>query len=242
VKILGKLNYNAYYRKRPAIGNVASVALESWYLGITVLYMISRVAKILVAVMLFLARVDTPILAERSVNFILDPFPYVYRKDLLAAEAHRHPYIEQLGMTYLMNLRYRDEFAKPSESIWRILFVRALMPWLRKDRTEIDQTEEAQQATFQSLAQRSDYDEIVHENYVVNPTNEHRKDNDIDVRHKPFRIANRKDDGNNVRKVESNRKDGNEIYQTEEAQQAMFQSLAQRSDYDEIVHLLCSKR
>merc|ERR1712232_1233272 len=43
-------------------------------------------------------------------------------------------YIELLGGMYLMKLRYGSNFAKTAGSCWRILFVFALMPWLRKYR------------------------------------------------------------------------------------------------------------
>ena len=60
----------------------------------------------------------------------------VYRKNLLSTEAHRHPYIETLGLMYLMKLRHRERFGSPSGSAWRLLFVAALMPWLKKKRIQ----------------------------------------------------------------------------------------------------------
>lgn len=57
------------------------------------------------------------------------------RKEILLHEAHRHPYLEQLGYLYLMQLRYKDgKFATRSCSAWRLVFVMALMPWLHKFR------------------------------------------------------------------------------------------------------------
>jgi hypothetical protein len=61
-------------------------------------------------------------------------YPHTFRKAILAAEAHRHPYIERLGMMYLMKLKHGDKFGKRSSSTWRLLFVFALMPWLQKYR------------------------------------------------------------------------------------------------------------
>lgn len=67
---------------------------------------------------------------------MLDAYPYVYRKDILATDAHRHPYIETLGVMYLMKLRYGENFGKTAGSCWRLLFVYALMPWLHKYRIQ----------------------------------------------------------------------------------------------------------
>jgi hypothetical protein len=65
----------------------------------------------------------------------VDNWPTVTRKEILIHEAHRHPYLEQLGYLYLMQLRYKDgRFATRSCSAWRLVFVAALMPWLHKFR------------------------------------------------------------------------------------------------------------
>ena len=75
----------------------------------------------------------------------LDNFPHIFRQSILAADAHRHPYIERLGMMYLMKLKHGEKFGKKSASTWRLLFVFALMPWLRKyrildDVTDVDES------------------------------------------------------------------------------------------------------
>jgi hypothetical protein len=46
----------------------------------------------------------------------------------------RHPYIETLGSMYLMKIKHGDDFATTSGSVWRLLFVMTLFPWLRKHR------------------------------------------------------------------------------------------------------------
>jgi len=66
----------------------------------------------------------------------LDKYPNVHLKDVLSQEAHRHPYIEQLGVIYLMKLRYRENFGETAGSCWRLLFVYSLMPWLHKYRVQ----------------------------------------------------------------------------------------------------------
>ena len=63
----------------------------------------------------------------------LDPYPLMFRKDILSHEAHRHPYIERLGVMYMLALRYND-FGSYACTRWRLLFVYALLPWMRKYR------------------------------------------------------------------------------------------------------------
>ena len=64
----------------------------------------------------------------------LDSFPYSFRKDLVVHEAHRHPYIESLGLLFLLKLRCDDSFGRRPHGCWRLLFVLVLMPWLKKYR------------------------------------------------------------------------------------------------------------
>jgi len=68
----------------------------------------------------------------------LDKFPSIYRQGLLSADAHRHPYIERLGLIYLLKIRHGSKFGTTAGSIWRLLFVFSLMPWLRKFRIAND--------------------------------------------------------------------------------------------------------
>jgi len=141
VTVLGRVNYAAFYRKRPWIGNVSGVALECWHLGLTTGYMLARTIKLIVAALLYVGRVDTPFLGEGIGNIgpvNLDAFPTIYRKGLLSAEAHRHPYIERLGYLYLLKIKHGSNFATTSGSVWRLLFVFSLMPWLRKYRITDD--------------------------------------------------------------------------------------------------------
>ena len=71
----------------------------------------------------------------------LDNYPSIFLKDILSHEAHRHPYIELMGVMYLMKLRYGENFGKRAGSTWRLIFVYALMPWLNKYRI-IDRNKE----------------------------------------------------------------------------------------------------
>jgi hypothetical protein len=87
-----------------------------------------------------LGRIDTPVLAP-GVGVvgpvIFDGFPVIFRKDLLVHDAHRHPYMERLGMMYTMKLLHGDSFADRPGSCWRLLMVLVLMPWLRKHRIRL---------------------------------------------------------------------------------------------------------
>jgi len=64
----------------------------------------------------------------------LDHFPYAFRRDLLAHEAHRHPYIELFGQLCLLKIRCGKAFGSRAHASWRLLFVVTLMPWLKQYR------------------------------------------------------------------------------------------------------------
>ena len=82
------------------------------------------------------------------VSTALDSYPHVFRQAILASDAHRHPFIERLGMMYMMKLKHGDNFGKRSSSTWRLLFVFALMPWLRKYRI-VDESEEIKSKNYE---------------------------------------------------------------------------------------------
>ena len=131
----------AFYRKHPSQSNVLNVVLGSWHVALATGYVLVRGCMLLIATSLHIGRIDIPFLAPdvgkigpSMCSLDLDGYPIAYRKSLLSSEAHRHPYIERLGQMYMMKLRYGDGFAKTSGSVWRLLFVFALMPWLRKYR------------------------------------------------------------------------------------------------------------
>lgn len=48
--------------------------------------------------------------------------------------AHRHPFLELMGVFYLMKLRYGEHFGQRAGSTWRLIFVAACFPWLNKYR------------------------------------------------------------------------------------------------------------
>jgi len=103
-----------------------------------------RSIKLIVAALIFIGRIDVPLIAD-SANRIVGPvkydgFPMFFRKEILAHEAHRHPYIERLGMIYMMKLRNR-KFGNRAGACWRLIFIFTLMPWMRKYRLDIDENE-----------------------------------------------------------------------------------------------------
>ena len=131
-----RFNSQGYYRKIPAFNNIVNIVLESWNLALTSSYMIIRSLYFLLAATMFIGRVDVPFLSEDACfvgPFELDSFPLVFKKDLLAHEAHRHPYIERLGVMYMLKLKY-DDFGTRAGTYWRLLFIHALMPWMQKYR------------------------------------------------------------------------------------------------------------
>merc|ERR1712226_400428 len=161
--------YAGLYRKHPVASNLFSFALECWHLGLTLLGILLRLLKFLLATGIYVGRIDKPIL-QQDLLLDLDNFPRAFRQDLVLAEAHRHPYMERLGAMvrqnffscylpnmqmihippahhrfffqlirqYMMKLRYQDQFSTPAGATWRLLFVMALMPWLRKYRIQND--------------------------------------------------------------------------------------------------------
>jgi hypothetical protein len=137
VKTCRRAFYQGFYRKRPAGANISMLALEWAFFALSAGFIFIRMVKLLLAAGASIGRIDSPFLAP-GVGKIgpleLDNYPTVHLKDVLSQEAHRHPYIEQLGSIYLMKLRYREHFGKTAGSCWRLLFVYALMPWLHKYR------------------------------------------------------------------------------------------------------------
>ena len=103
--------YQGFYRKRPLSANLTLLALEWANFSLSVGFVFLRVVKVIIASSIYIGRIDTPLLAPGVGKFgdlELDNYPTIYMKDILTNEAHRHPYIELLGVMYLMKLRYGD--------------------------------------------------------------------------------------------------------------------------------------
>ena len=113
------------------------VLQEVWNIALSAGFVFTRVLKISIISAFFVARIDTPFLADgvgRVGPVDLDGIELCFRKDLLLHEAHRHAYIERFGLLCLLKLKCGDTFGRRANSNWRVLFVMALMPWLRKYR------------------------------------------------------------------------------------------------------------
>ena len=142
---LRRVLFSGFYRKSPAFANCLLVVMECWNLALTVVSMLQRLIKLLLVSAFYVGRLDTPLLAKGVGNLgpiPLDDDPIQFRKDLLMHDAHRHPYMERLGVMYMLKLRYGDEFATRAGSAWRLIFVMALMPWLRRFRINEELEEE----------------------------------------------------------------------------------------------------
>ena len=129
--------FQGLYRKRPGAANLGILALEWASFALSSGFIFVRMVKLLLAAGFSIGRIDRPFLAP-GVGQIgpieLDNFPTIFLRDILAHEAHRHPYLELLGTMYLTKLRYGKHFGKAAGSCWRLLFVYALMPWLHRYR------------------------------------------------------------------------------------------------------------
>jgi hypothetical protein len=93
--------------------------------------------KLILVAVASIGQVDRRLLADDvgqvgPIEF--DPYPTIHLRELVAHEAHRHPYIEILGTMYLMKLRYAKHFGNRAGSAWRLVFVYALLPWMHQYR------------------------------------------------------------------------------------------------------------
>jgi len=150
--------YEAFYRPKPARANLTALILEAANFALSFGFIIVRVVKLLLTAAFYIGRIDTPFLAPGVGNpwgyFELDSYPTIFVKDMLAHDAHRHPFLELLGSMYMLKLRYGERFGTRAGSCWRLIFVSALMPWMSKYRimTRPDMREEV---TDLSLTDRS---------------------------------------------------------------------------------------
>mmetsp|Transcript_5372 Transcript_5372/g.10247 ORF Transcript_5372/g.10247 Transcript_5372/m.10247 type:complete len:1062 (-) Transcript_5372:1117-4302(-) len=133
-KILRKKFFKAFFRQSPRAANIYSTAYEAWHLGLGGGVLIGRLTQFLLASAFWVGRIDVAFLCKdvHIFGYRFDTAPNNFRKDILVHEAHRHPYIDRLGLIYLMKLKHGKKFCSRAGSMWRRLFVLALMPWLQK--------------------------------------------------------------------------------------------------------------
>lgn len=87
--------YDAFYRRHPGWTNVHHIIWEAAWIALSVLFVAVRVVKLTIVAALQIGRIDVPFLAEEIGDiggFRLDRFPSIFRQDILAHEAHNHPW------------------------------------------------------------------------------------------------------------------------------------------------------
>eukprot|EP00980_Cylindrotheca_fusiformis_P006048 scaffold1301_cov128-Cylindrotheca_fusiformis.AAC.11 len=133
--------YQGLYRRNPLSANIVELLNESFNFATSMAIAVVRMIKLLFLSAYYVGRIDKSFLAPNVGQYldgrlVIDYLPDFFIADILSTEAHRHPYIESLGVTYLYKLKYGEGFISRAGSAWRVLFVTALMPWLQKYRFE----------------------------------------------------------------------------------------------------------
>lgn len=141
--VIDKKIYSGLFRSEPKTANVVSLFWETSSFVLSILFVISRAVKLGLLSIFYVGRVDTPLLAPNvALGPIKDNGPLTFRKEIIISDAHRHPYMELLGLMYLMKLKHGKAFGTNAGSTWRLIFVSALMPWLSKYRIYKNPAEE----------------------------------------------------------------------------------------------------
>jgi len=134
LRLVRQSTHKAFHRKNPKFANIWMLGLEAWNLGLGYGYMAIRALKLISVAVFSIARFDLPVLSPQ-INVLgpleIDDHPTIFRRDLLAHEAHRHPYLEVLGILYVKSLQDMH-FGARAHSAWRRLFVVALLPWMNQ--------------------------------------------------------------------------------------------------------------
>lgn len=131
--------FTAYYRLRPAKANFIVIILESWNIFLAAGEVIARCLKLFLITLLYIGRIDSPLLSPKAnifAGFFLDRYPSIFTADALLHDAHRHPYLDRLGLIYMLKLKHGKRLISKAGSCWRLLFTLVLFPWLRSHRVK----------------------------------------------------------------------------------------------------------
>lgn len=124
-------------RTNPSRANFSTLLVECWSLPLGSGFMLARGIMLSLISLFYIGRVDSPLFASgvgQIGNIDIDKYPSSFRRDIILHEAHRHPYMELMGTMYMMKLHHGVSFASRAGSCWRLIFVSALMPWMRRYR------------------------------------------------------------------------------------------------------------
>lgn len=133
-------NIKAFFRIKPGVANISTLALECWHIGLASGTLIGRLTQFLLAMAFWIGRIDSVFLSEdvEVMGYRFDTVPIKFTTEILLHEAHRHPFIERMAAMYLMRLKYRDHFCSDAGAAWRRLFIATLFPWILKYREGYD--------------------------------------------------------------------------------------------------------
>jgi len=136
--LVRKRAYSGLYRIDLGVSNITTLILEAWNIGIAIGSVFARAVRMLLITCVYIGRIDTNLLAPHVTFFglQLDKHYAAFDVDILLHESHRHPYLERLGLLYLIKLHEGPTFVKRQGSCWRLLYVLALMPWMQKYRSK----------------------------------------------------------------------------------------------------------
>mmetsp|Transcript_50824 Transcript_50824/g.99390 ORF Transcript_50824/g.99390 Transcript_50824/m.99390 type:complete len:901 (-) Transcript_50824:360-3062(-) len=150
LKVFRGKSLRGFYRSEPLWANLVTVFMECINVGLAYGTIFSRTFKLVFGMCTCVGRVDTVILTpdtERIGPILLDSVSLNFRKLVLSQEAHRHPYIEVISNMFLTKYKHGKSFCKSAGLCWRLIFVQALMPWLRKYRILARSEEDADVTT-----------------------------------------------------------------------------------------------
>ncbi len=130
--------HRGFYRIRPFEANIVALLNSCLNFALSTATVLIRMGKLLVLASLYVGRIDTPFVAHKVGEYFggwiqLEGYHRWFIADVLAVEAHRHPYLETLGKLHLLKLKH-PKFMTSLGCMWRDIFVIAMMPWLHKYR------------------------------------------------------------------------------------------------------------